>query len=122
MTHFVVITRHLSEYCGEDQPFDIDFTKIQDTDRPYIIKCKLEQVLKKVLSNYFSEPNVDKFISEFLKNGISKIDKTTLLMDEINNKKRYSVIQEIGNLTIQCIDNEFIVPSFSLIMAEIYEF
>jgi hypothetical protein len=119
---FVVVTRHLSDYCGAGQPLDINFGKIQDINRPTIAKLTLKQTLRKVMLKYFSEEVATKLVDEFINDGtMVKFENMILVKDTENGSSRYSLIQEVNSMIIQCEDRDLVIPSYPLIMAEIFE-
>lgn len=117
---YVVVTRHTGEYCGEDQPFDIDFADMQFIDKPEIVNLPIEKVLRLVLRKYYCAKTTESLI-DGVSSGIVEIGDTTLIK-ELNGKlERYTLMQTINGMTIRCEDRDLTLQSYPLIMAEVFE-
>lgn len=124
--HFVIVPRHLENYCGEGQSFDLDFGKIQDIDKPLVTKCNIDQVLKRTLKLYFSDTTANNILHGFnqaLARGENAVtvEDIILMKDMHEGKYRYSLLQKLGSLSIQFTDATRSVPEFPLILAEVFE-
>jgi hypothetical protein len=118
---YIVLTRHTQEYCGENQPFSIDFSNVQDVDSPAVFNQSEAQVLKLTLRKYFSVETTNQLIGQLAGCDAAVLESTHLIREVLEGKVRYSLIQEVKNLTVQCDDRTLSVESYPLIMAEIFE-
>jgi hypothetical protein len=124
--HFVIVPRHLENYCGEAQSFDLNFNKIQDIDKPISVKCTVDQALKKTLKLYFSDiatNNLLKAFNEAIAKGENgtTVEEFILIREQHEGKYRYTLLQSLDNLTIECIDRTLKLQAFPLVLAEVFE-
>lgn len=120
MKMYVVVTRHTSEYCGEDQPFEIDFANMQFIDKPEIVNLPIEKVLRLVLRKYYGVKTTESLIAA-VEEGVAEVGDTTLIKEMNGKLERYTLTQTINGMTIQCEDRNLTIQSYPLIMAEIFE-
>jgi len=123
---FIVVPRHLDNYCGEGQSFELDFGKIQDIDKPLVFKSNINHALKHALKLYLSDVAANKLISSFDKEvaegkNHACIEEFILMRDTTVGKLRYSLLQKLDNLTIECEDRTLKVPDFPLVLFEVFE-
>lgn len=82
---FVVVTRHLDVYEGENRAPNIDFTNMQDIDTPEIIDSVNEQaVIMRTLCKYVSRETA----SSLFKSLNEQVGNYILCKDE----KRYTLV------------------------------
>ena len=124
--HFVIVPRHLENYCGVAQSFDLNFNKIQDIDKPISVKCTVDQALKKTLKLYFSDiatNNLLKAFNEPIAKGEigTTCEEIILIREQHERKYRYTLLQSLYNLTIECSDRTLKLQAFPLVLAEVFE-
>ncbi len=82
---FVVVTRHLDVYEGEDCPPNIDFSNMQDIDTPEVIESTNENaIVMRTLTKYVSREKAN----SLLKSLNEQVGNYILCKDE----KRYTLV------------------------------
>lgn len=119
---YILLPRHLSTYCGEDQKFELNMSTIQDIGTPVVYNTEsVDDVLRSMLMLYFSHTTTDSMLKTFTEQKYCAADNAVLMCEPINGKSRYTLLFKVDKFIIECIDCELVIPSFTVIMAEVYE-
>lgn len=119
---YILVPRHTSSYCGEDQPFVINFDTFQDIDKPQIYTTKnVNVVLRAMLKLYFGTETTDKLIESLGDGDAAELETITLFCETHEGKKRYTLVMDVKDFKIEHNDGAFTIGVFPIILAEVFE-